>query len=54
MEQRAYMIANTEKCLKEERKEQRIYISEMFDMIAGSETGAIIASSIAIKDANGK
>lgn len=33
-----------------ERKEERIAISELFDMIAGSETGAIIASSLAVKN----
>ena len=57
MEQRAYMQAqragkDEKGCLPDnkERKEQRIAISEMFDMIAGSETGAIIASSLAIKN----
>ena len=56
MEERSYVIAMTEGCIKkaDERESQRIYISELFDMVAGSETGAIIASTLAIKDKDGK
>jgi hypothetical protein len=47
------MLAKREKCLpdgKDRPEDQRIAISEMFDMIAGSETGAIIASTLVIKN----
>lgn len=54
LEQRSYMQAQVRSCLpdKKERPEKRIAISEMFDMVAGSETGAIIAASIATKNKN--
>jgi patatin-like phospholipase/acyl hydrolase len=32
------------------RTSERVAMPELFDMIAGSETGAIIASSLAIKN----
>ena len=51
MEQNAYNIANKQFCIK--RKSERIAMPELFDMIAGSETGAIIATTLVLpnKDA---
>lgn len=53
MEQRAFMHAK--KCNAEiaKRETQRVSIHEMFDMVAGSETGAIIASSLVVKKKDG-
>jgi patatin-like phospholipase/acyl hydrolase len=45
MEQYAYTVAKRDLCIPE-RASQRISMTELFDMISGSETGAIIASSI--------
>jgi len=47
MEKKAYLIARSLKCLTE-RESERIAMHELFDMIAGSETGAIIASSLVV------
>jgi len=46
MEKKAYYIAKDKYCI--ERPEEKIAMPELFDMIAGSETGAIIASSLVI------
>lgn len=48
----AYNIGRSDYCIKE-RESEKIALTEMFDMIAGSETGAIIASSLVIKDEKG-
>lgn len=45
MERRAYFIGQNNQCY-EKNGEQRIPLYELFDFIAGSESGAIIASSI--------
>ena len=47
MEKKAYLIARSLKCLTE-RESERVAMHELFDMIAGSETGAIIASSLVV------
>jgi len=47
METRAYLTAQRDKCLPD-RKSEKVAMPELFDMIAGSETGAIIASSLVI------
>ena len=47
MEKKAYLIARNNKCLTE-RPDERIAMHELFDMIAGSETGAIIASTLVV------
>lgn len=47
MEQKAYDIAVRDSCI-ESREIHRISMTELFDMISGSETGAIIATSLVI------
>ena len=47
MEKKSYLIARQLLCI-EKRKNKRIAMHELFDMIAGSETGAIIASSLVV------
>ena len=47
MEKKAYLISRSLKCLTE-RESERVAMHELFDMIAGSETGAIIASSLVV------
>jgi len=47
MEQNAYYQAHRSYCLPE-RKTERVAMPELFDAIAGSETGAIIASALVI------
>lgn len=47
MEKKAYLIARNSKCLTP-RPDERIAMHELFDMIAGSETGAIIASTLVV------
>jgi patatin-like phospholipase/acyl hydrolase len=47
MEKKAYLIARATKCLTK-RDDERVAMHELFDMIAGSETGAIIASSLIV------
>jgi patatin-like phospholipase/acyl hydrolase len=49
IEKKAYLDALRDSCIQP-RQIQRIAISELFDMIAGSETGAIIAASLALKN----
>lgn len=51
MEKYAYQTAIRDECM-EERASGKIAMPELFDMIAGSETGAIIASSLLIKNDN--
>jgi hypothetical protein len=48
MEKKAYIIAKREQCLAEERVDERIQMPELFDMLAGAETGAIIASVLSV------
>lgn len=45
MEQYAYNIAKRDLCIAE-RDSERISMPELFDLISGSETGAIIATTI--------
>ena len=47
MEQNAYDQAHRSYCIPE-RKSGRVAMPEIFDTIAGSETGAIIASALVI------
>ena len=47
IESRAYFIAYNQKCIQQ-RESQRLAMHELFDLIAGSETGAIIASTLAV------
>lgn len=53
MERQAYKLANDQYCIPT-RKSARIAMPELFDMVAGSETGAIIASSLVVKNENPK
>jgi hypothetical protein len=48
IEKRAYNSAIRDNCLAEERDIKKIAMTELFDMISGSETGAIIAASLVI------
>lgn len=50
-EDRAYMTATRRRCIAP-RASQKVSVVELFDMVAGSETGAIIASSLIIKNEN--
>ena len=47
MEKKAYLIARRAGCI-DERTDERVAMPELFDMIAGSETGAIIATSLVV------
>lgn len=47
MEQYAYNVARRDLCIPE-RESKRIAMPELFDMISGSETGAIIATSLVL------
>jgi len=47
IERKAYDVAVRDYCLPE-RETKKIAMPELFDMIAGSETGAIIATSLVI------
>jgi uncharacterized membrane protein YsdA (DUF1294 family) len=47
LEKKAYLIARKDKCIAA-RPDERIAMYELFDMIAGSETGAIIASTLVV------
>ena len=49
MERTAYYTAKSQFCI-EKRKSERISMVELYDVIAGSETGALIAGSLALKD----
>jgi hypothetical protein len=51
VESRAYFLARGQYCI--ERDSERIAIPELFDTIAGSETGAIIASNLLIRNPKG-
>ena len=46
MEEYAYKVANHDRCIT--RDIERIAMPELFDLIAGSETGAIIASTLVL------
>lgn len=48
IEQQSYNIAVDYQCIKEKRASEKIAMPELFDMITGSETGAIIATSLVI------
>ena len=50
MEDVAYELAMEGQCLPAERKSKKISMVELFDMIAGSETGSIVATTIALKN----
>ena len=47
MEKKAYFLARREFCI-DERPSEKIQMPELFDMIAGSESGAIIASTLVV------
>ena len=47
METRAYLTAVRDRCLPA-RDSEKVSMTELFDMIAGSETGAIIGASLVI------
>lgn len=49
MEQNTYISARRDFCIAS-RESERIAMPELFDLIAGSETGAIIASSLVTKN----
>ena len=51
MEKKAYFIAQRDYCIPE-RADKRIAMHELFDMIAGSETGAIIAATLVMPNGN--
>ena len=47
MEKEAYKIGKKEKCFEEDDyKNEAVPMKDVFDLIAGSETGAIIASTL--------
>jgi len=47
LEQKSYFVARRDKCIPE-REDERISMTELFDIIAGSETGAIIAATLVV------
>lgn len=47
LEQKSYFLARRDKCIPK-RDEERLSMTELFDIIAGSETGAIIAATLVI------
>lgn len=51
MEKYAYNVAKRDLCIPD-RKSGRIAMPELFDLIAGSETGAIIATTITLPNTN--
>ena len=51
MEQYAYSVAERDYCIPA-RESKRIAMHELFDMVAGSETGAIIATTISLPNDN--
>ena len=51
MENYAYLIAKRD-CHITKRTSEKMAMHELFDMIAGSESGAIIASSLMLKNPN--
>jgi hypothetical protein len=51
MEMKAYLIAKNHDCLGgQERKHEKIAMTELFDYFGGSETGAIIGATLLIKN----
>lgn len=51
MEKKAYFIAKSNDCLvNDEREHQKIAMTELFDYVTGSDTGAIIAGTLLIKN----
>lgn len=50
LELEAYKIGIAKQCLKEPRQSKKISMVELFDMFAGAETGAIIATTLALKN----
>lgn len=52
METTAYNLAVEGKCTIGERETKKISMVELFDMIAGSETGSIIATAISVEHEN--
>ena len=49
MENTAYELAIRDQCI-DTRDSQKVAMHELFDMISGVESGAIIASSLLIKN----
>jgi patatin-like phospholipase/acyl hydrolase len=49
MEDLAYSIAFENKCIKR-RKSRKVSMVELFDMVAGVETGSILATTITLKN----
>jgi len=47
MEKRAYFLARGQYCIKP-RDSEKVAMPEIFDTIAGSESGALIASNLLI------
>lgn len=57
LEEHAYVVAKRDKTCKlgeDEERDKKIPAYKMFDFIAGSETGAIIASMLSIKNTDTK
>ena len=50
LEQKSYYIAKDYGCDIPDYGDERLAMTEIFDLIAGTDTGAIIAGSIAYKD----
>ena len=50
MEDRSYQLAADAGCMETPRETRKVAMHEMFDLIAGAETGVIIASSLLIKN----
>ena len=48
MESKAYSLAMQGKCELNARTSKKISMVELFDMIAGSETGSILATTISL------
>jgi hypothetical protein len=48
LEKKSYYIAKQNNCVIGDRKEDRIAMTELFDLIAGTDTGAIIGGQIAV------
>jgi len=51
MERRAYKISLDKQCIQP-RESERVSVVELYDMVAGVETGAILASTLVIKNDN--
>ena len=50
MERTAYYTARAKFCIDVRPESERISMVELYDVIAGSETGALIAGSLALRD----